>query len=50
MFEYKEILTDRKYLNSDILYWQKRGWVVVSHAVCPNHNISLLLRKERNND
>lgn len=46
MFEYKEIITNHNCLKDDILYWQKRGWDVVSHSVCPNHNISLLLRKE----
>ncbi len=46
MFEYKEIITSRAHMENEVLYWQKRGWVVVSHAVCPNHNISLLLRRE----
>ena len=50
MFEYIEIITRRTYLHKDILYYQDRGWEVVSHAVCPNHNISLLFRREKVND
>ncbi len=46
MFEYKEIITNHAHMEAEVLYWQKRGWDVVSHSVCPNHNISLLLRKE----
>lgn len=46
MFDYKEIITCRRRLQDDILDWQNRGWEVVSHAICPNNNISLLLRKE----
>ena len=46
MFEYKEIITSRAYMEAEVSYWQKLGWEVVSHAVCPNHNISLLFRRE----
>ena len=47
MFEYKEILTNRIYLKREISYWQNRGWEVVSHAICPNNNISLLFRRDK---
>lgn len=50
MFEYLEILTRRPDLHKDILYYQDRGWEVVSHAICSNHNISLLFRREKVND
>ena len=50
MFEYLEILTRRPNLHKDILYYQDRGGEVVSHAICANHNISLLFRREKEHD
>lgn len=47
MFEYHEIITDRNALYRDIKYWQKLGWEVVSHAIYPNNNISLLFRRDK---
>lgn len=47
MFEYKEILTDRRTLDKDLKFYQEHGWEIVSHAICPNHDISILLRKEK---
>lgn len=50
MFEYKEIITNHRTLNNDLKYYQEHGWEIVSHAICPNLNISLLIRKEQSND
>lgn len=47
MFEYKEIITDRITLNNDLAFYQEHGWEIVSHAICPNLNISILIRKEQ---
>lgn len=47
MFEYHEIITNRNALYRDIKYWQKLGWEVVSHAIYPNNNISLLFRRDK---
>lgn len=47
MFEYKEIITDRRTLNNDLKFYQEHGWEIVSHSICPNHNISILIRKEK---
>lgn len=49
MFEYKEIVTNRTTLNDNIRWYQLFGWEIVSHAICPNNNISILIRKEQNN-
>lgn len=50
MFEYKEIITSRNHLSNDLKFYQEHGWEIVSHAICPNHNISLLIRKEKSDD
>lgn len=50
MFEYKEIITTRAHLNADLRFYQQHGWELVSHAICPNHNISVIIRKEHTND
>ena len=50
MFEYKTIITDRIHLNSDLKFYQEHGWEIVSHAIYPNLNRSILIRKEQNNE
>lgn len=47
MFEYKVIITNRTHLNSDLKFYQEHGWEIVSHAICPNNNMSILIRKEQ---
>lgn len=47
MYQYKEIITDELSLNEDMQFYQKWGWELVSHAVCSNHNFSIILRKEQ---
>lgn len=47
MFEFKVIiLTDRATINSFLKPYQEKGWEIVSHAMCSNNNISILIRKE----
>ena len=50
MVEYKEIITSRRTLKNAIKFYQEHGWEIVSHAICPNSNISILIRKEKSND
>ena len=50
MFKYKEIITNRITLSRDLRDYQQWGWEIVSHAVCPNNNISILMRKEESDD
>lgn len=50
MFEYKEIITTRAHLNAALRNYQQHGWELVSHAICPNNNISVIIRKEQDND
>ena len=50
MFEYKTIITSRIHLNTDLAFYQNHGWEIVSHAICPNNNMSILIRKEKGNE
>lgn len=45
MAEYKEFVTDRRTLKSDIAHWESKGYEIVSHAVCPNNNLSILVKQ-----
>lgn len=45
MSEYKEFITCRRDLKSDIKDWESKGYEIVSHAVCPNNNLSVLVRQ-----
>lgn len=44
MAEYKEFITCSRTLKSDIKDWEAKGYEIISHAVCPNNNLSVLVR------
>ena len=45
MAEYKIFVTCGRTLKSDIERWKAKGYEIVSHAVCPNNNLSLLFKQ-----
>lgn len=48
MAEYKIFVTCGRTLKSDIEHWEAKGYELVSHAVCPNNNLSLLFKRVDN--
>mgnify|MGYP006319420291 CR=1 FL=1 len=44
MAKYIEVLTNRRELQKDMTDWESKGYEIVSHSVCPNNNISLLVK------
>lgn len=45
MVEYREFISCHRTLQTDIKYWESKGYKLVSHAVCPNNNLSLLFKQ-----
>lgn len=45
MSEYKEFITRGRTLESDIRHWEDKGYEIISHAVCPNNNLSILFKR-----
>ena len=45
MSEYKEFITCGRTLKSDIEHWEAKGYEIVSLAVCPNNNLSVLVKQ-----
>lgn len=45
MAAYKIFVTCGRTLKSDIAHWEAKGYELVSHAVCPNNNLSLLFKQ-----
>ncbi len=45
MDKYKEFISCQRTLQTDINYWESRGYELVSHAVCSTNTISLLFKR-----
>lgn len=45
MAKYQELITNRRTLQTDIKYWESKGYELVSHAICTNRNLSILFKQ-----
>lgn len=45
MDKYQIFVTRGRSLKSDIEHWEAKGYEIVSHAVCPNNNLSFLVKQ-----
>lgn len=45
MDKYQVFTTSHRSLKSDIEHWKAKGYEIVSHAVCPNNNLSFLVKQ-----